>query len=653
MNFKIILNQMKFFAFIFIFSASFFLFSSSSKASPQYFTRSMENNFLFTLKINHLIPSGEEEITHHLFGKNLETIAENNIDYPLIEGKEYTISITAHNVYGNFKSSFFQKGSPLSVFINGVRASESFGETGFKSTITKSFTFTPYGNELILESVLENCKIYQFTGTNELQYRIVFPVKAASHTLTLKEDLDGKITKLTDDSNPTLVKPNTKLNDVPALPPANKENYFFLGYFKEIIGNGQPSTEQVEPDSIITEDTTIIAKYTLSPVARTGETIFWGENLREAKYYIENADRLTHLAEDATAFLFKEADINTKPSSTGHSIFVTVIVNYKDGKKPIEVPVAVQVLPLSEKFTPVTTEISVFWGEQLHHDSKTYIDNSNHPEGSTSFRFKNDDILTKVDSSPLLVPIIARYEDGSEDEVILSVQIKPLNQKYLLSVKENVSQTVGLAPLPPAEFIKNATENESLPENTSFRFLRDFDWNKVGKQTAKVLVTFEDKSTSEFEVSLTLKSVPNIIYYPVIPDTSAPINDEKTDSKEEELKEEIKEAKDSMPEKREEVNELDVEEEMTAKGEATPVSSKEEKKDKGNAPKSETLSVEETTIPKGQLNGIKSSNFIHSKDKTVLAKTGGKKVNTTPLFFSILILFISILGITFFTSKTD
>ncbi|MDT9620725.1 Rib/alpha-like domain-containing protein, partial [Lactobacillus mulieris] len=104
--------------------------------------------------------------------------------------------------------------------------------------------------------------------------------------------------------------------------------------------------------------------------------------------------------------------------------------------------------------------------------------------------------------------IIAHYQDGSSNEVQITVHVKamaddytPQGQTVKASLNEDLSGTNRAE-----DAISNAKD---MPDDTTYTWKEKVDTSKAGSKPAVVIVTFKDKSTKEVPVTVQVSSLAN------------------------------------------------------------------------------------------------------------------------------------------------
>ncbi|WP_076460452.1 Rib/alpha-like domain-containing protein [Limosilactobacillus caccae] len=258
-----------------------------------------------------------------------------------------------------------------------------------------------------------------------------------------------------------------------------------------------PGQDPIEvPTTVNYGDPTDADKYT--PEGQPVKTV--EGNVPDAKEGIKNMD---DLPAGTTATWTNPDQVKDDVNKPG-TYTETITVNYPDGSKDkvdVQVIVTTKVTPGNtdaDKFNPQAQPVTVPEGGQPN--AADGIKNKGDlPEG-TSYDWKTPvDTTTPGDKT---ATIVVTYPDGSKDEVETTVHVtsqaeanEPQGQDITVDKGAKVPDA--------ATAIKNKGD---LPKGTKYEWKTAPDTNKVGKQTATVVVTYPDGSQDTVDVTITVTS---------------------------------------------------------------------------------------------------------------------------------------------------
>ncbi|MBS5942332.1 MAG: YSIRK-type signal peptide-containing protein, partial [Finegoldia magna] len=245
-------------------------------------------------------------------------------------------------------------------------------------------------------------------------------------------------------------------------------------------------------------------------VAPTGQNIETELNQKpDAKSAISNANDLP----DGTTFTWKsEPDV----SSTGAKP-ATVVVTYPDGSsEEVEVPVTVTVKDGrkdNEKYTATATPIQKENGQATTADEVIGAVKTDYPadaEKQPEIKLKDGETLPdgKTEGTHN-VTVVVTYPDGTSEEVTVPVIVgkdtrtdAEKNDPEAATSAEGTALETELNVLPKAE--DGIGNKDKLTNVKQYVWSQTPDVSKVGNTTGKVLIQYNDGSTDEVEVPVTV-----------------------------------------------------------------------------------------------------------------------------------------------------
>ena len=232
-----------------------------------------------------------------------------------------------------------------------------------------------------------------------------------------------------------------------------------------------------------------------------------------------------------TRVAWKETPVVNTPGSHPSVALVT----YPDGTvDEVEVPITVK--EQKETFNPTAKEP----GQTAKHGSDPSAEGSINtdglPSGTTYKWVEKPDTNTTPGSKP--GKVLITYPDKSTEEVTVTVEVTPQKDDYDPQPKQ---QTVEHAQVPLA---KDSIHNiKDLPEGSTFEWKDSKipDTSKHGEKKGVVTVTYQDRSTEDVEVTITVNPKD---FTPVVPKEKVPVKtpDNLTQVEQDKVKENVKKA---------------------------------------------------------------------------------------------------------------
>ena len=232
-----------------------------------------------------------------------------------------------------------------------------------------------------------------------------------------------------------------------------------------------------------------------------------------------------------TRVAWKETPVVNTPGSHPSVALVT----YPDGTvDEVEVPITVK--EQKETFNPTAKEP----GQTAKHGSDPSAEGSINtdglPSGTTYKWVEKPDTNTTPGSKP--GKVLITYPDKSTEEVTVTVEVTPQKDDYDPQPKQ---QTVEHAQVPLA---KDSIHNvKDLPEGSTFEWKDSKipDTSKHGEKKGVVTVTYQDRSTEDVEVTITVNPKD---FTPVVPKEKVPVKnpDNLTQDEQDKVKKNVEKA---------------------------------------------------------------------------------------------------------------
>ena len=235
-----------------------------------------------------------------------------------------------------------------------------------------------------------------------------------------------------------------------------------------------------------------------------------------------------------TTFEWKDGAPNTAVGQPGE-VSGTVLVRYPDGTSE-EVPVKVNVKGQKDTFTPTAKQPNQTAKHGSDPSAEGSINTENLPKGTTYTWVEKPDTNTTPGSKP--GKVLITYPDKSTEEVTVTVEVTPQKDDYDPQPK---AQTVEHAQVPLA---KDSIHNvKDLPEGSTFEWKDSKvpDTSKHGEKKGVVTVTYQDRSTEDVEVTITVNPKD---FTPVLPKEKVPVKnpDNLTQAEQDKVKKNVKKA---------------------------------------------------------------------------------------------------------------
>jgi Rib/alpha/Esp surface antigen-like repeat protein len=304
------------------------------------------------------------------------------------------------------------------------------------------------------------------------------------------------------------------------------------------------SVDRVEVIVVVNPKPTLADTY--EPIAKDQEVD--QDAIPEAKDLIANVDKLP--AETKFEYPENEVPDTSKPGPQT----VTVVVTYPDGSSE-EVSVELTVVEGTatqpeppeilyvDMCNPVAQDqIVELGGIPKAEDS---IANAAVLPAGTTFEFK-EPVDTSIPGSTEAI-VVVKYEDGSSEEVAVTIFINPKPTQADTFDPIAVDQEVISGQEPKAEdSLANAAD---FPEGTTFEFKEPVNISTPGNKEAIVVIKYKDGSSEEITVLIIVKALADTIE-PIVPEkTEVKDKNKLTDEEKAELKKKFEEAnKNNFPE---------------------------------------------------------------------------------------------------------
>ena len=232
-----------------------------------------------------------------------------------------------------------------------------------------------------------------------------------------------------------------------------------------------------------------------------------------------------------TRVAWKETPVVNTPGSHPSVALVT----YPDGTvDEVEVPITVK--EQKDTFNPTAKEPNQTAKHGSDPSAEGSINTDNLPKGTTYTWVEKPDTNTTPGSKP--GKVLITYPDHSTEEVSVTVEVTPQKDDYDPQPKQ---QTVEHAQVPLA---KDSIHNvKDLPEGSTFEWKDSKipDTSKHGEKKGVVTVTYQDRSTEDVEVTITVNPKD---FTPVVPKEKVPVKtpDNLTQVEQDKVKENVKKA---------------------------------------------------------------------------------------------------------------
>ena len=322
------------------------------------------------------------------------------------------------------------------------------------------------------------------------------------------------------DKNTNSIKFKAGKQEVEKLPIGTPSQEFSLTIRAEDnAGNISESTAKITISSMS-------AKNTPEPKVQTVDN----GTVPEARNSIGNVDSLP----PKTRFEWKDGAPNTAVGQPGE-VSGTVLVRYPDGTSE-EVEVVVKVREQKDTYTPEAKQPNQTAKHGSDPSAEGSINTDGLPSGTTYTWVEKPDTNTTPGSKP--GKVLITYPDKSTEEVPVTVEVTPQKDDYDPQPKQ---QTVEHAQVPLA---KDSIHNiKDLPEGSTFEWKDSKipDTSKHGEKKGVVTVTYQDRSTEDVEVTITVNPKD---FTPVVPREKVPVKtpDNLTQVEQDKVKENVKKA---------------------------------------------------------------------------------------------------------------
>ena len=322
------------------------------------------------------------------------------------------------------------------------------------------------------------------------------------------------------DKNTNSIKFKAGKQEVEKLPIGTPSQEFSLTIRAEDnAGNISESTAKITISSMS-------AKNTPEPKVQTVDN----GTVPEARNSIGNVDSLP----PKTRFEWKDGAPNTAVGQPGE-VSGTVLVRYPDGTSE-EVEVVVKVREQKDTYTPEAKQPNQTAKHGSDPSAEGSINTDGLPSGTTYTWVEKPDTNTTPGSKP--GKVLITYPDKSTEEVPVTVEVTPQKDDYDPQPKQ---QTVEHAQVPLA---KDSIHNvKDLPEGSTFEWKDSKipDTSKHGEKKGVVTVTYQDRSTEDVEVTITVNPKD---FTPVVPKEKVPVKtpDNLTQVEQDKVKENVKKA---------------------------------------------------------------------------------------------------------------
>ena len=232
-----------------------------------------------------------------------------------------------------------------------------------------------------------------------------------------------------------------------------------------------------------------------------------------------------------TRVAWKETPVVNTPGSHPSVALVT----YPDGTvDEVEVPITVK--EQKDTFNPTAKQPNQTAKHGSDPSAEGSINTDGLPSGTTYTWVEKPDTNTTPGSKP--GKVLITYPDKSTEEVPVTVEVTPQKDDYDPQPKQ---QTVEHAQVPLA---KDSIHNvKDLPEGSTFEWKDSKipDTSKHGEKKGVVTVTYQDRSTEDVEVTITVNPKD---FTPVVPKEKVPVKtpDNLTQVEQDKVKENVKKA---------------------------------------------------------------------------------------------------------------
>ena len=232
-----------------------------------------------------------------------------------------------------------------------------------------------------------------------------------------------------------------------------------------------------------------------------------------------------------TRVAWKETPVVNTPGSHPSVALVT----YPDGTvDEVEVPITVK--EQKDTFNPTAKQPNQTAKHGSDPSAEGSINTDGLPSGTTYTWVEKPDTNTTPGSKP--GKVLITYPDKSSEEVPVTVEVTPQKDDYDPQPKQ---QTVEHAQVPLA---KDSIHNiKDLPEGSTFEWKDSKipDTSKHGEKKGVVTVTYQDRSTEDVEVTITVNPKD---FTPVVPREKVPVKtpDNLTQVEQDKVKENVKKA---------------------------------------------------------------------------------------------------------------
>ena len=223
-------------------------------------------------------------------------------------------------------------------------------------------------------------------------------------------------------------------------------------------------------------------------------------------------------------------DVNTPGSHPS-----VALVTYPDGTVD-EVPVPISVKEQKDTFNSTAKDPAPTAKHGSDPSAEGSINTDGLPSGTTYKWVEKPDTNTTPGSKP--GKVLITYPDNSTEEVPVTVEVTPQNADYDPQPK---AQTVEHAQVPLA---KDSIHNvKDLPEGSTFEWKDSKvpDTSKHGEKKGVVTVTYQDRSTEDVEVTITVNPKD---FTPMVPKEKVPVKnpDNLTQDEQDKVKKNVKKA---------------------------------------------------------------------------------------------------------------